>query len=120
MGTDATVTASVNPFIPKAHTRWERMPQPPIEELRRKNKLLEKALRNVARAELETLDPRHARIQAALSIADRTIGKLIRVAADYGGLGGWRRAQKETNIPFFSLANEQNRYEKTLPWSFIR
>ena len=114
------VTASVNPFIPKAHTRWERMPQPPIEELRRKNKLLEKALRNVARAELETLDPRHARIQAALSIADRTIGKLIRVAADYGGLGGWRRAQKETNISFFSLANEQNRYDKTLPWSFIR
>ncbi|MHA1577808.1 MAG: B12-binding domain-containing radical SAM protein [Candidatus Thorarchaeota archaeon] len=114
------VTASVNPFIPKAHTRWERMPQPPIEELRRKNKLLEKSLRNVARVELETLDPRNARIQAALSMADRTIGKLIRIAADYGGLGGWRRAQKETNIPFFSLANEENRYGKTLPWSFMK
>ena len=114
------VTASVNPFIPKAQTRWEREPQPPIEELRRRLKFVEKGVKQVSKVTVESLDPRNARIQAALSVGDRSLGKVIRIAATHGGYAGWRRGEKETRIPFFSLANDAERLQNDLPWSFLR
>jgi radical SAM superfamily enzyme YgiQ (UPF0313 family) len=117
--TGLRVTASVNPFVPKAHTRWERNAQDPIEILRKKMKSVQKALRNVPHVTTEILDPRKARIQAALSIGDRSLGKVIRKAAEYGGLGGWRRAENETDTSFFSIANDDARLQGALPWSFI-
>ncbi|MHA2146370.1 MAG: radical SAM protein [Candidatus Thorarchaeota archaeon] len=113
------VTASVNPFIPKAQTRWETEPQPPIEEIRRKVGFVERGVREISRVTVETLDPRNARIQAALSLGDRALGQVIRKASEYGGLGGWRRAEKETKIPFFSIANDAERLAGELPWSFL-
>lgn len=114
------IIASVNPFIPKAHTRWQREPQPKIEILREKIKLVQKGFRNVPRTQLESLDPRRARIQAALSLGDRSLGKLIELSASYGGFSGWRRAEKETGISLFSIANDAERLQGSLPWSFIR
>jgi radical SAM superfamily enzyme YgiQ (UPF0313 family) len=114
------VTASVNPFIPKAQTRWEREPQPPLDEIRRRLKLIERAVKADSRVTIESLDPRNARIQAALSVGNRSLGKVIQSAASYGGLGGWRRAEKETRIPFLSLANDAERLQKELPWAFLR
>ncbi|MFW9770073.1 MAG: hypothetical protein ACFFEM_14730, partial [Candidatus Thorarchaeota archaeon] len=113
------VTASVNPFIPKAQTRWERKPQLQIEEVRRRVHFVEKGVRESSRATIETLDPRNARIQAALSLGDRYLGPVIRKASEYGGFGGWRRAEKETGIPFFSVANDAERLQGSLPWSFL-
>ena len=111
--------ASVNPFIPKAHTRWEREAQPSLEKLRARIKLVEKSLHNVPRTIVETLDPRSARIQASLSIGDRSLGAVIMVAAEYGGFGGWRRAEKETGVKFFEIANDKDRLAGNLPWKFI-
>ncbi len=113
------ITTNVNPYIPKAQTRWEREPQPPLPILRKKIKVLVKSMRNIPNASLEVLDPRRARIQAALSLGDQSIGQVIRLAASYGGLGGWRRAEKETGISFFRLANDKERLRGTLPWHFI-
>jgi radical SAM superfamily enzyme YgiQ (UPF0313 family) len=113
------VTASVNPFIPKAQTRWEREPQPPIEEIRRRLQLVEKGVKDSSRVIVETLDPRNARIQASLSLGDRSLGPVIRHASEYRGLGGWRRAEKETKVSFFSVANDAERLTNQLPWSFL-
>lgn len=114
------VTASVNPYIPKAQTRWEREPQPSIDEIRRKIQLVEKGVKKASKVTVETLDPRRARIQAALSLGDRTLGQVIHKASKYGGFGGWRRAEKETKIPLFSIANDAERLKGELPWSFLR
>jgi radical SAM superfamily enzyme YgiQ (UPF0313 family) len=113
------VTANVNPFIPKAHTKWERQPQPSLEILRKKMKTIEKELKSGKRVQLESLDPRRARIQASLSMGDCEMGRVIEIAAQYGGLSGWRRAEKESGIPFFSVANSEDRLSGALPWSFI-
>jgi radical SAM superfamily enzyme YgiQ (UPF0313 family) len=114
------VTASVNPFIPKAQTRWEREPQPPLDEIRRRLKLVERGVKEGSKATIESLDPRNARIQAALSVGDRSLGKVIQSAAVFGGYAGWRRAEKETGVEFFSLANNIERLQNELPWSFLR
>jgi radical SAM superfamily enzyme YgiQ (UPF0313 family) len=114
------ITASINPFIPKARTRWEREAQPDIGTLRAKMKHVQNALRDTPRTTLETLDLRGARIQAALSIGNRSLGKVIRAAASYGGYGGWRRAEKETGGSFLSYASNPDRFSNGLPWSFIK
>ncbi|MHA1771343.1 MAG: B12-binding domain-containing radical SAM protein [Candidatus Thorarchaeota archaeon] len=114
------VTVSANPFIPKAHTRFEREPQLSISEIRRRLKIVEKDLRRIPHTVIESLDPRLARIQAALSLGDHSLSKVIWRASQYGGLGGWRRGEKEAGIEFFSLANNRERLLGKLPWSFIR
>ncbi len=117
--TGMRITVNVNPFIPKAHTRWEREAQPTLEVLRSKIKVIEQSLHNVPRVRIETLDPRSARVQAALSVGNRSIGRVIRVAAKYGGLSGWRRAERETGVKFLEIANNSSRKSGPLPWKSI-
>jgi radical SAM superfamily enzyme YgiQ (UPF0313 family) len=114
------ITASVNPFVPKAQTRWQQEPQPEIEVLRAKVKQIEEKIKNVPRVTLETLDLRGARVQAALSIGDRSLGKVIQLAATYGGYGGWRRAEKESGVSFLTLANDIDHLSKGFPWAYLR
>jgi len=113
------VTASVNPFIPKAQTRWQQEAQPEIDILRQKIKHIEEKIKNVPRITLETLDLRGARVQAALSIGDRSLGKVIQIASTYGGYGGWRRAEKEAGVSFLTLANDMDHLSKGFPWSHL-
>ncbi|TFF83708.1 radical SAM protein [Candidatus Thorarchaeota archaeon] len=112
------VTASINPFIPKAQTRWQREPQLAIKEMRRRLKKIENGLKG-SRVTIESLDLRSARIQAALSIGDSSLGRVILKAATYGGYGGWRRGEKETGIPFMDLASNPIHLEGGLPWAFL-
>jgi radical SAM superfamily enzyme YgiQ (UPF0313 family) len=118
--TGMRITVSVNPFVPKAQTTWERQPQPLIEIIRSKIRTIERGLRGVPRISIEPLDPRDARIQAALSIGDRSLGKAILVAARHGGYGGWRKAERETQVPVLSMANDSGRLQGDLPWAFIK
>ncbi|MFW9957233.1 MAG: B12-binding domain-containing radical SAM protein [Candidatus Odinarchaeota archaeon] len=114
------ITASVNPFIPKARTRWEMEPQLTLDALRGTLRYIEDELKSIPRVTLETLDLRSARIQAALSIGGRSLGEVIRTAAVYGGYGGWRRAEKETGIPFLSLASDPDRFRNGIPWVYLK
>lgn len=118
--TSMRVTVSVNPFVPKAQTKWERQPQSSIDVIRSRIRAIEKGLHGVPRVYVEPLDPRDARIQAALSIGDRSLGKAILVAARHGGYGGWRKAERETEIPVLSMAQDSSRSQGDLPWAFIR
>jgi hypothetical protein len=77
-------------------------------------------LKNTPRVTLETLDLRGARIQAALSIGDRSLGEVIRLAAIYGGYGGWRRAEKETGVRFLTLGNNLKHLSNGFPWAFLK
>ncbi|RLI20920.1 hypothetical protein DRO54_05090, partial [Candidatus Bathyarchaeota archaeon] len=66
------------------------------------------------------INPRHAQIQAALSLGDRKVGKVIEMTAEYGGgLGAWRKALKETNIRLEDYLQRKTDREK-LPWSHIQ
>jgi radical SAM superfamily enzyme YgiQ (UPF0313 family) len=117
--TKLRVTASVNPFIPKAQTRWQQESQPEIEMLRLKIKQIEEKVKNVPRVTFETLDLRSARVQAALSIGNRSLGKVIQIASIYGGYGGWRRAEKEAGVSFLTLANDLSHLSKGVPWAYM-
>ena len=69
---------------------------------------------------LSGIDPRRAQIQAALSLGDRKLGKVIELTAIYGGgLGAWRRALNETNVKIENYLRRKSSEEK-LPWSHIQ
>ncbi|NWF96419.1 MAG: radical SAM protein [Candidatus Thorarchaeota archaeon] len=113
-------TLSISPFVPKANTRFEREPQPSIEVIRSRLRTVERHLKGISRVTVEPIDPRNARIEAALSIGGRDLGRVVRLAARYGGLGGWRRAEREAGVQFLELAGQDRRGVEELPWSFIR
>lgn len=115
-----SVHLSVNPLIPKPHTpfQWEAFAS--ISYIRKCLRLLKKKLKGDRRFRISRLDPRHAQIQALLSLGDREIGKTVELAARHGGgLGAWRRALKESNV---SLEKYTQRKEvsEPLPWDHIR
>jgi len=116
---EKAIHLSINPFVPKPHTpfQWEKVTSLP--DIRESLNLIKKLLRSDRRFIVEGMDPRHAQVQALLSLGDRQIGKTIELASLYGGsLGAWRRAMKETNVSFDKYLQERN-FDDPLPWDKI-
>lgn len=89
---------NLNPFIPKPHTPFAWAPQDPLPVLRDKKRQIQKLLKG-KRVVLEGVDLRRAAIEAFLSLGGSEVGRVIELVASYGGgLGGWRRALKESKV----------------------
>jgi len=115
-----SIHLSINPLIPKPHTPFQRIRTPSVPYLRGCLKLVKKELKNDGRFIISTLDPRHAQIQALLSLGDREVGRAIEsVARHGGGLGTWRRALKECRINLEKYIGEKS-CEEPMPWDKIR
>lgn len=116
-----SIHLSINPLIPKPHTpfQWNRTPS--VSYLRDCLKLVRKELKNDGRFVISTLDPRHAQIQALLSLGNREVGRAIEFVAHRGGggLGSWRRAFRECGIDLERYIGEKDR-EEPMPWDKIR
>jgi radical SAM superfamily enzyme YgiQ (UPF0313 family) len=110
---------SVNPLVPKPHTpfQWEKAPS--VRYIRESSSLLRKLLRSDRRFMIDVMDPRHAQIQAFLSLGDRKVGRVVELAAFHGGgLGAWRRAMKETGVGLESYTQGID-LDSCLPWDHI-
>ena len=115
-----SIHLSINPLIPKPHTPFQWIKTPSVSYIRNCLKIIRKDLRSDGRFIISTLDPRHAQIQALLSLGDREVGRLIEFVARHGGgLGTWRRAFKEYRINLERYIGEKSR-EKPLPWDKIK
>lgn len=114
------INLSINPLIPKPHTpfQWEKAPS--VSYVRECIKTIRKNLKGDNRITISSFDPRHAQIQAFLSLGGRKTGKVIEFAARYGGgLGSWRRALKKCKMSLKS--NFREKYsEEPLPWDRIK
>ncbi|RJX15999.1 radical SAM protein [Candidatus Bathyarchaeota archaeon] len=113
-----SVRLSVNPLIPKPHTPLQFYKIKPVKYFEETYKKIRKHLKN-GRFRFEGLNPKHAQIQAALSIGDEKLGKIIfKVVLYGGGLGGWRKALKEEGLTFEKLLNPPKPEEKP-SWNAI-
>ena len=114
------VRVGITPFIPKPHTPFQFEPQPPLEVLKSKVGFLKKELRKVGIKRIFYLDPTWAKIQAALSLGDRRIGEVIRIASEYGNtLYGWKRAQVESGITLSNYSDIRRGPKEDVPWSHV-
>ncbi len=110
---------SVNPLIPKPHTPFQWLPMLPVQEYRRRFKMLVGSAK-LPSALFELLDPRLAYLQAFLSLGGMEASKPLQLAAAYGGsLGAWRKALKECSIDLEGLLTKPRDVKSSLPWDFI-
>ena len=109
---------TVSPLVPKPHTPLQLVPMISVEEARRRIAIIKKGLSGIA--EVRAYDPRWAKVQAILSRGGRELARTLEVwALVGGGLGGWRRAVRETKIrENIYLASYD--WRDPLPWDFIK
>jgi radical SAM-linked protein len=83
------LTLSISPFVPKAHTPFQRLPQVTGEELRRKMNLLRRILPR-RKVKIDWRAPEVAEIEGILARGDRRLSKVIhRVWQQGARFCGW-------------------------------
>lgn len=115
------VILSLNSFVAKAHTPYERVNLPDSNECNSKMNYIRKELLKYAKVRISST--KWDRIQSIISRGDRRIGQTIFKSYEYGGtLGSYNRAFKEhkTLHPSASwYANRKREQDEILPWSHI-
>jgi radical SAM superfamily enzyme YgiQ (UPF0313 family) len=112
------VTLSLNPFIPKAATPWQRQPLADIRATADKIRRIAAALRPERAVRVIHDTPRAAYLQALLSLGDRRVGAILLAAHRNGG--NWPRAFKEAAVHPDIFVYGPKPPGVPLPWSHIK
>jgi len=109
---------SVNPFVPKPHTPFQREQFADLGYLRKSIRQIYSSTRS-SRIRVEGSNPRNAQIQAVLSLGGPETGRIVELASLYGStLGAWRRAFGEVEVSPREVLDSQ-RHQASPPWDFI-
>lgn len=114
------IVLSINPFVPKPHTPFQRKPFADLKYLRNSIRAISSSIRT-GRIRVQGTDPRDAQIQAVLSMGSSETGKVVELASFYGSnLGAWRRAFKESDCSPEELLDSRVSDVDPLPWDFVK
>jgi radical SAM superfamily enzyme YgiQ (UPF0313 family) len=114
------IVLSINPFVPKPHTPFQRKPFADLKYLRNSIKAISSSIKT-GRIRVQGTDPRDAQIQAVLSMGSSKTGKVVELSSLYGSnLGAWRRAFKESGCSPKELLDSYVSEEDPLPWDFVK
>jgi radical SAM superfamily enzyme YgiQ (UPF0313 family) len=110
------ITVNVTPFVPKAHTPFQREAMVPRKVLENRLRLVRDGLRTL---NVDTVadSPRWAEVQGVLARGDRQVGEAL-TALDGTGMSAWRRALRATRTEAGSYLRKWSRNEM-MPWSAI-
>ncbi|MDR3555135.1 MAG: radical SAM protein [Syntrophobacteraceae bacterium] len=113
----ATVTLSINSFVPKPFTPFQWVPFAGVVELREKAKWIRKALSRIPNVRVHFDLPKWAYVQALLSRGDRRVSFFIdKVAQEHFN---WAPAMRSSALnPDFWVMRERGREEK-FPWEVL-
>jgi radical SAM family uncharacterized protein/radical SAM-linked protein len=122
------ITAAVSPFVPKAHTPFQREAQIPPEELRRRVNLLLAALRKEKGVTLRWREPDMSLLEGLFSRGDRRLADVVESAFRKGAifsswhdecrLEPWLQALDEHGLRLedYTRAREP---DEPLPWDHL-
>jgi radical SAM superfamily enzyme YgiQ (UPF0313 family) len=116
-GRAGKIIPSLNGFVPKPNTplQWDAICDE--KELKRRLKWVSKNLARIPNVEVRAMSGRIAHEQALFSSGDRTVARVIDVAARLGG--DINAALRETNVnPAFHTSRDRS-YEERLPWEIV-
>jgi radical SAM superfamily enzyme YgiQ (UPF0313 family) len=110
------VTVNVTPFVPKAHTPFQRMAQTPAKVVRRRLSYVERELqrRNVG---VKSESPAWTEIQGTLARGDRRVAEAL-LASQGATPSAWREALARVELSSDEFLAERPA-GKPLPWDFI-
>ena len=114
-GRVGTITVSVNPFVPKPRTAFERFPIAQESALKERMRIIRNRLGPVGNVKVQTGSVRGAYLDALLSLGDRSVADVL----DKLPAGGVSLKRLTGILP----AAEQilfGRESGELPWSFIK
>ncbi len=111
------ITLSVNPFVPKASTPFQRVRMEERKTLVRRLKILKKELKGLKNVNLIHGSIKWSLWQGLLSRGDRRLGKVI--LSTYRGEGDWRKALKEEGLEESFYLRRERPNEEILPWDHL-
>jgi len=116
------ILVSINPFVPKPWTPFQWEPMEAIPSLKRKLRLLRRALGAIPGVEVETESPREAYLQTLLSRGDRRVGAILarlheRPDTWWPTLKALRAAPEDVDPDRF--VHRAWSLDALLPWDFI-
>ncbi|MBC7341705.1 MAG: TIGR03960 family B12-binding radical SAM protein [Clostridia bacterium] len=122
------VTVSASSFVPKPHTPFQWEPQDRLEELKRKQSHLRRALKG-CHLKFHWHDPELSTLEAVFSRGDRRLGSVLEEAvsrgakldswSEYFSFDTWRQAFTATGIDPQDYAYRRYSYDEVLPWDHI-
>ncbi|MFN2169423.1 MAG: radical SAM protein, partial [Anaerolineae bacterium] len=110
------VTVNVTPFVPKAHTPFQRLAQVPAKEVKRRLARIERGLRKHG-VSVKGESPAWAEIQGTLARGDRKIAEAL-LQVERSSPASWRAALGAAGLSLPHLLGERPAGEP-LPWAFI-
>ncbi len=120
------VGVSVSPFVPKAHTPFQREGFRCVEYMNEKRTWLRQNLR---KTKVKSHDERTSLLEAALARAGSEGSKLVEAAWREGArldawteafdMTKWERAQESTGVDFTEMAQRTYGKDEPLPWEII-
>jgi hypothetical protein len=115
-GRAGTITASVNPFIPKAHTPFQWAAFITKKRYQAARKMLTAQLAGLGNVRLQFESYRSAWLQAVLSMGDRNTAEIIERIAQGEALAQVLRSANEI-LPYDIFADREK--DRQLPWDII-
>jgi radical SAM superfamily enzyme YgiQ (UPF0313 family) len=111
------VTVNLTPFVPKAHTPFQRLAQPEAKSIKRRVDYVKRQLgrRGIA---VRSESPAWAEVQGTLARGDRQLAEVL-ASVDHVSPAAWRRALMEAGLPMQELLRERGP-DEPLPWDFVR
>ena len=110
------VTVNLTPFVPKAHTPFQRLAQTPAKTMKRRISYVERVLRKRGIA-VKSESPAWAEIQGTLARGDRRLTQAI-LATDRLTPSAWRQSLSKSDLSLEELLGQRADAE-TLPWAMI-
>jgi len=110
------ITVKLTPFVPKAHTPFQRMAMLDVQRLRRRISYVEQHLRreNIA---VQSESMNWAIVQAMLARGDRTLGRAL-ASIRQPSLAAWRHALREAGVRPEDYLGARDP-EESLPWEIV-
>jgi radical SAM family uncharacterized protein len=122
------IAVSAATFVPKPHTPFQWVGQHARDELERKHRILQTALRG-RHIKLSWTDPGTSALEAAVSRGDRRVGAAIEAAwregarfdswGEYFDFGRWEAAFSQKGLSIGDYANSPLDYGAHLAWEHV-
>ena len=122
------IAVSVAALVPKPYTPFQWVGQDDVETLARKQRLLQRSLRERA-VKLSWTDPGMSALEAAMSRGDRRLGPAIEASwrlgstfdawSEHFSFERWRRSFEEVDLNLQDYANADLSFEAPLAWDHI-
>jgi radical SAM superfamily enzyme YgiQ (UPF0313 family) len=116
-GRAGKIIPSLNGLVPKPNTPLQWNAILPEKELKRRIKYVCKGLSRIPNVDVRFMSARIAHEQALFSSGDRTVAKVIDLAARYKG--DIDRALRETGVDAAFHISRNRSYDEFLPWSIV-